>query len=198
MIEEARLEPVESGLTPVTAGWFVVNAGDVAWMNNDATQACCIFESDDFVLRGRPDLSEYVKPGAGFALRMLRPGRPADMYHAESVQEDFLVLMGECILIIEDEERHLRAWDFVHCPPGTAHAFVGAGDGPCVIVCAGNRDLDDETFWRVYKRSEVALRHGASVEQDTSSDAEANAAFRDRWRVERPEKWSELPWSSAS
>jgi hypothetical protein len=67
MIEEARLEPVKSGLTPVTAGWFVVNARDAAWMNNDATQACCIFESDDFVLRGRPDLSEYVKPGAGFA-----------------------------------------------------------------------------------------------------------------------------------
>ena len=65
MIEEARLEPVESGLTPVTPGWFVVNAREAAWMNNDQTQACCIFESDDFVLRGRPDLSEYVKPGAG-------------------------------------------------------------------------------------------------------------------------------------
>jgi uncharacterized cupin superfamily protein len=179
----------------VTAGWFVVNAGDAAWMNNDAREACCIFESDDFVLRDRPDLTEYVKPGAGFVLRVLRPGRPAGMYHAESVQEDFLVLMGECILIIEDQERHLRAWDFVHCPPGAAHAFVGAGDGPCVLLCTGNRDLNDETFWRVAKRSDVAMRYGASVEQDTSSDAEANALSRDRWRVERPECWSELPWS---
>jgi len=198
MIEEARLEPVESGLTPVTAGWFVVNARDAAWMNNDATQACCIFESDDFVLHGRPDLSEYVKPGAGFVLRVLRPGRPADVYHAESVQEDFLVLMGECILIIEDQERHLGPWDFVHCPAGAAHAFVGAGDGPCILLCAGNRDLNDETFSRVYKRSGVALRYGASVEQDTSSGAEANAPFRDHWRVERPECWRELPWSSGS
>jgi hypothetical protein len=129
MSEEARLEPVESGLTPVTPGWFVVNAREAAWMNNDQTQACCIFESDDFVLRGRPDLSEYVKPGAGFVLRVLRPGRPADMY---------------------------------------------------------------------YKRSDVALRYGASVERDTSSDTEANAPWRERWRVERPEHWSELPWSSAS
>jgi uncharacterized cupin superfamily protein len=102
-----------------------------------------------FVLRGRPDLDEYVKQGAGFALRVLKPGRPAGMYHAESVEEDFLVLMGEYVLIIEDQERHLRAWDFVHCPPGTAHAFVGAGDGPCVLVCSGNRDFDDETFWRI-------------------------------------------------
>jgi uncharacterized cupin superfamily protein len=197
MIEEARLEAVESGLAPVTAGWFVVNAGDAAWMNNDATEACCIFESDDFVLRGRPDLSEYVKPGAGFALRVLQPGRPAGMYHAESgVQEDFLVLMGECILIIEDEDRRLRAWDFVHCAPGAAHTFVGAGDGPCVLLCAGNRDLDDETFWRLYKRSEVAARYGASVEKETNSSAEANAAFRERWRVERPKNWSELPWSA--
>jgi uncharacterized cupin superfamily protein len=167
-------------------------------MNNDATESCCIFESDEFVLRGRPDLTEYVKPGAGFVLRVLRPGRPAGMYHAESVEEDFLVLMGECILIVEDQERHLRAWDFVHCPPGAAHTFAGAGDGPCVLLCAGNRDPDEETFWRVYKRSEAALRYGASVEQETSSSAEANAPFRDRWRVERPESWSELPWSAGS
>ena len=97
MIEEARLEPVASGLAPVTPGWFVVNARDAAWMNNDQLQSCCIFESDDFVLRGRPDLTEYVKPGAGFVLRVLRPGQPAGMYHAESVEEDFLVLMGECV-----------------------------------------------------------------------------------------------------
>jgi uncharacterized cupin superfamily protein len=198
MIQQARLEPVESGLTPVTAGWFVVNARDAAWLNNSETHAVCIFESDDFVLRGRPDLAEYVKPGAGFALRVLQPGRPAGMYHAESVEEDFLVLMGECILIVEDEERHLRAWDFVHCPPGTAHAFVGAGDGPCVLLCAGNRDFDDETFWRVYKRSQVALHFGASVEQDTSSGAEANTAFRGHWRHGHPESWNELPWSSTS
>jgi uncharacterized cupin superfamily protein len=197
MTEEARLEAVQSGLTPVTPGWFVVNARDAAWMNNEATEACCIFESDDFVLRGRPDLSEYVKPGAGFALRVLRPGRPSGMYHAESVQEDFLVLMGECVLIVEDRERQLRAWDFVHCPPGTAHTFVGAGDGPCVLLCSGNRDFDDETFRRDYKPSDVAARYGASVERETGSNAEANAAVRGQWRVERPGEWDELPWSSA-
>jgi uncharacterized cupin superfamily protein len=196
MIEEARLEQVESGLAPVTPGWFVVNAGDAAWTNNDASHACCIFESDEFVLRGRPDLSEYVKPGAGFVLRVLRPGRPASMYHAESVQEDFLVLLGECVLIVEDQERHLRAWDFVHCPPGVGHTFVGAGDGPCVLVCAGNRDLNDETFWRVAKRSDVARRYNASVEQDTGSDDEASLGGR--WTVARPEGWSELPWGSGA
>jgi hypothetical protein len=65
-----------------------------------------------------------------------------------------------------------------------------------VLLCAGNRDLDDETFWRLYKRSEVAARYGASVEKETNSSAEANAAFRERWRVERPKNWSELPWSA--
>jgi uncharacterized cupin superfamily protein len=193
MVEEARLEAVESDLAPVSPGWFVVNARNAAWVNNDRSGGVCIFESDDFVLRGRPDLDEYVKPEAGFTLRVVAPGQPAGMYHAESVQEDFLILMGECILIIEDEERRLRAWDFVHGPPGTAHTFVGAGDDPCVILGAGNRD--DDTFWRVYRRSELALRYGASVEADTSSGAEANAPFRDHWRVKRPERWRELPWS---
>jgi uncharacterized cupin superfamily protein len=195
MVEEARLESIESGLTPVSAGWFVVNARDAAWLNNDRTGGVCIFESDDFVLRGRPDLDEYVKPGAGFTLRVVAPGQPTGMYHAESVEEDFFILMGECVLIIEDEERHLHAWDFVHCPPGTAHTFVGAGDGPCVILGTGNRDFDDDTFWRVYKRSEVGLRHGASVESDTTSGAEASTPFRDHWHVTRPERWDELPWS---
>jgi uncharacterized cupin superfamily protein len=192
MVEEARLEAVESGLAPVTAGWFVVNTRDAAWLNNDYTGGVCIFEADDFVLRGRPDLDEYTFPGAGFTLRVLKPGRAAGMYHAETVQEDFLVLMGECVLLIEGEERPLRAWDFVHCPPGTAHTFVGAGDDLCVILGTGNRSGD---LQRVYLRAELALRYGAGVETETSSGAEANAPFRDSWRVERPERWNELPWA---
>lgn len=191
MIEEARLEAVASGLAPVSPGWFVVNAGEAAWVANERFGGVCIFESDDFVLRGRPDLSEYVKPGAGFTLRVVAPGQPTGRYHAESVEEDFLVLMGECVLIVEDEERPLRAWDFVHCPPGTAHTFVGAGDGPCVILGAGNRDFGD-TFWRVYRRSEVALRYGAGLEADTPYQ---EAPSTGEWRHERPGSWNELPWS---
>jgi uncharacterized cupin superfamily protein len=186
MSEQARLESVASGLAPVSRGWFVVNARDAAWTSNDRVGGVCIFESDDFVLRGRPDLEEYVKPAAGFGLRVMWPGQPTSWYHAESVQEDFLVVAGECILIVDDEERRLRPWDYVHCPPGTAHALVGAGDGPCVVVCAGNRD-DDERFWRESRPSEVARGHGAS------GDNERLPA--DSWRVERPARWAELPWS---
>src|SRR6185437_3925104 len=104
MVKEARLDRVASGLAPVTPGWFVVNTADAAWVTNDeCSGGVCIFESDDFVLRGRPDLSEYVKPDAGFTIRVVPPGRPAGLYHAESVQEDCLILMGECILIIEGQ-----------------------------------------------------------------------------------------------
>jgi uncharacterized cupin superfamily protein len=187
VVEEARLETVASGLAPVSPGWFVVNARDAAWVNNDYSGGVCIFESDDFVLRGRPDLDEYVKPHAGFTLRVVPPERSAGLYHAESVQEDFLILMGECILLIEDEERRLGAWDFVHCPPGTAHTFVCTGDRPCVILGTGNRREDLE---RIYLRSEVALRYGAGVEEDTEEPAR-----RGNWRVERPQHWDELPWN---
>ena len=91
MVTEARLERVASGLAPVTPGWFVVNTADAAWVNNESMGGVCIFESDDFVLRGRPDLTEYVKPEAGFTIRVVPPGQ-AGLYHAESVQEDFLIL----------------------------------------------------------------------------------------------------------
>jgi uncharacterized cupin superfamily protein len=184
MVEQARLESVASGLAPVSPGWFVVNAGDAAWTNNDRHGGVCIFESDEIVLRGRPDLIAYEKPAAGFVIRVVSPGQPSSGFHAESVQEDFLVIAGECILIIEDEERHLRTWDFVHCPPGTAHTFVGAGESPCIIVCAGNRD-PDETFWIEDRDSEAARRYGASGE-----------APHGEWRVERPATWAELPWSA--
>lgn len=163
------------------------------WLNNDYFGGVCIFESDEFVLRGRPDLDAYEKPGAGFTLRVVSPEQPAGLYHFEtSQQEDFLVLMGECILIIEEQERHLRAWDFVHCPPGAAHTFVGVGDSPCVLLGAGNRTED---VIIVRPRSELALRYGAGVEEETTRFP--HEKYGD-WRIERPERWSELPWSSGS
>jgi uncharacterized cupin superfamily protein len=192
MVSEARLVSVASGLAPVIPGWFVVNARDAAWVSNPQFGGVCIFESDEFVLRGRPDLDEYVKPAAGFVLRVVLPGRPAGYYHAESVQEDFLVLRGECLLLIEGEERRLRAWDYVHCPPMTAHTFVCVGEGPCIILAAGNRRAD---LQRVYPRSELALRHGAGTERDSESSEEAYGEARAEWRVERPIGWDELPWS---
>ena len=187
MVTEARLERVASGLAPVTPGWFVVNTADAAWVTNEAYCGVCIFESDEFVLRGRPDLTEYVKPDAGFTIRVVPPGNPVGLYHAESVQEDFLILLGECVLIIEDQERHLRTWDFVHCPPMTAHTFVATDAGPCVILATGNRRDDLE---RVSPRSEVALRYGAGSEVETT-----HPERRGRWEVRRPEQWDELPWA---
>jgi uncharacterized cupin superfamily protein len=104
---------------------------------------------------------------------VLQPGQPSGLYHAETAQEDFLVLAGECLLVIDGEERPLRAWDFVHCPPRTAYAFVGAGDGPCLIFMTGARTADKEI---VYPSSDLARRHGAGVETDTRRAVEAYAA----------------------
>lgn len=180
-MQEARLQQLEAGLTPVTEGWFVVNVRDAAWVTNDVLGAACIFEGDDVSF-----------PQVGFTIAVLQPGQAGGMYHREANQEDFLVLAGECLLLVEDEERPLKAWDFVHCPPGTEHIFVGAGEGPCVIFMAGARGgpSDDD----LYVRSEVALRHGAGVETETPSSAEAYAPFR-RWRHGPPESWEGLPWA---
>ena len=187
MIPEARLERVASGLAPVTPGWFVVNTADAAWTNNEVYGGVCIFESDDFVLKGRPDLTEYIKPEAGFTIRVVPPGHPSSLYHAEAVQEDFLVLMGECVLIIEDQERHLRPWDFVHCPPNTGHAIIAKETGPCIIIATGSRRDDHE---RVHPRSEAALRYDAGTEVDMTEPPR-----RGRWEVRRPKDWDELPWA---
>src|SRR4029450_13161968 len=119
----------------------------------------------------------------GITLQVLQPGQPSGLYHAETAQEDFLVLAGECLLLIEGEERPLRAWDFAHCPPGTAHAFVGAGDGPCVILMTGARTPERNIL---YPSSDLARRHGAGVETETRSAAAAHAA-QPHWQPARPD-----------
>src|SRR6058998_2692278 len=162
MVEEARVEKLAAGLTPVTEGWFVVNVRDAAWVTNEAFGSACTIEGE-----GTPPFGEV-----GFTLGVLQPGRPSALYHRESNQEDFLVLAGECLLLVEGEERPLRAWDFVHCPPETEHIFVGAGDVPCVIFMTGARTREHAV---VYPRSEVALRHGAGVETEATTGADAYA-----------------------
>ena len=181
MVEEARLEKQDVGLTPVTDGWFVVSIPDAAWVTNEARGDACIFEGD-----------EAPFPDVGFTLAVLQPGQSGGRYHREANQEDFLVLAGECLLLIEGEERRLRAWDFVHCPPNTEHAFVGTGDGPCVIFMTGARKGWPEKGI-VYPRSEVALRHAAGVEEETTVPAEAYTSRR-RWTPGPPKDLSDLPF----
>jgi len=164
---EARLEPTPAGRTSATDGWFTVNVRDAAWVTNEAMGADCIFEGEAVSF-----------PRVGYTICVLQPGQPSGMYHRETAdQEDFLVLAGECLLLIEGEERPLRAWDFVHCPPGTDHIFVGAGEGPCIIFMTGSR-IDRKAI--VYPHNELALRHGAGVETETAASREAYARMPPR------------------
>ena len=180
MVEEARLENAGSGLAPTTEGWFVVDVRDTAWATHDVFGASCMFESPD---------AEFGE--LGIRLTVLEPGQPSGLYHAEETQEDFLVLSGECLLLVEGEERRLHAWDFFHCPPMTEHIFVGAGDGPCVILMTGTRRPGRSI---VYPASQLALRHRAGVETETPSPREAYAPYPEE-RMERPSSWGSLPWA---
>jgi uncharacterized cupin superfamily protein len=191
MGDEARLEDVGSGLAPVSPGWFVVNAADAAWIRHEAFGGRCVFESNGRVLADRPGAEPQHFAETGFTLAVLEPGKPSGMYHAESTQEDFLVLAGTCLLLIEEQERPLHAWDFVHCPAGTRHSFVGTGEGPCVIFMTGARREGDTIL---YPASEGARARGAGVEAETGAPADAYARFP-HWRLGRPEAWAELPWT---
>jgi uncharacterized cupin superfamily protein len=191
---EAQLADTGSGLAPQGDGWFVVNVADAAWMRNDAFGARCAFEVDGRMAIERPELQVQQHPQLGLRLHVLEPGKPSTMYHRESDQEDFLVLSGECLLIVDGEERPLRAWDFFHCAPNTTHSFVGRGETPCVVLMVGAR-TEEGTI--LYPRDDTALRHGAGVQEDTSSPAEAYAKFA-HWRLGRPERWDELPWTASA
>ena len=166
MVTEARLAQTEDGLVAESEGWFVLNARDARWLHHDQLGSACTFE-------GEPRFSEL-----GINVNVLRPGQPMCMYHGENAQENFLVLSGECLLIIEGEERRLRAWDFVHCPPWTEHVIVGAGSEPCVVLAVGSRPEGRGAEFAIrYPASEVAQKHGAGVSEETSVGREAYARF---------------------
>ena len=182
---EAPLEDSGSGLAPAGEGWFVVNVRDAEWLTSEGGQlrpsgAECSFESRK---------AEFAQ--LGVRIHVLPPGESNGLYHSESHQEDVLVLAGECLLLVEGEERRLRQWDVFHSPPGTEHIFVGAGDDPCVIFMAGARG---EGWHVAYPVSELAARHRASAKKETSDPDEAYADFEPS-RRERPSYWDRLPWA---
>jgi uncharacterized cupin superfamily protein len=190
VVPEAPLEQTGVGLMPAGAGWFILNAREARWWT---------FEGRGTTpgLNGRGDFAQL-----GVGVTVLEPGKPMSMYHWETDQEDFLVLSGEALAIIEGEERPLRQWDFVHCPAGTNHVIVGAGNGPCVVFAVGARE--NHTFvtsdgtregkedWGAYTVDEAALRHGAGVEEETNDGDVAYDRFPDPEPMRYREGW--LPW----
>ena len=172
---EAPLDSTKFGLRAGGVGWFVMNAKDSRWRDTGAYGAFCNFEG------------KRRFPGLGINLNVLRPGEPMGLYHRERAQEDFLVLAGECLLIVEGEERKLKTWDFFHCPPETEHIIVGAGEEPAVVLAVGARGRGRSGI--VYPVSESALEHKAGVERETSDPSEAYGGFDDWKRSEYREGW---------
>ena len=162
MPKESRLRQTPGGKVPEGSGWFVLNAREARWLTGE------------FGAYTRFEGAERW-PHLGFNVGVLEPGQPACYYHGEDEQEDFLVLAGECLLLIEGEERRLRHWDFVHCPVWTEHVFIGAGEGPCAVLAVGTRRGEDT----IYPVSELALRHRAGVHKETRDPAEAYAEISD-------------------
>jgi uncharacterized cupin superfamily protein len=177
VVPEAPLEQTDAGLVAKGDGWFILNARDARWRPGEGRGAFCLFE-------GEPEFPQY-----GIHLVSLAPGEPMSMYHGEADQEDFLVLSGEAVAIVEGVERPLRQWDFVHCPAGADHVIIGAGDGPCLVLAAGARTLSTGPEWGGYTVDEAALRHGAGVERETSDAAEAYARFPARRSVAYRDGW---------
>jgi uncharacterized cupin superfamily protein len=178
MATESRLVETDGGLVPEGEGWFVVNARDARWWRHDMFGLATTFENEE----------DAPFKQLGINIQVLAPGQPNCMYHGENAQEDFLVLFGECLLLVEGEERPLKQWDFVHCPPWTQHVFVGAGEGPCGILMVGRRPEQEELLYPV---AEVARKRDAGVEQETTSGKEAYAPFTRS--VEEPYREGTLP-----
>jgi uncharacterized cupin superfamily protein len=175
VIPEAPVKETEAGRVAAGEGWFVINSREARWRHREGWGNSIGFQGD----------THFAQIGIG--LVRLEPGEPNGMYHWETDQEDFLVLSGEALAIVEGQERPLRQWDLLHCPPGASHVIVGAGSGPCVVLSIGARERhtylrpdgtrhgrDD---WGAYTMDEAAIRHGAGVEEETTLAEVAYARF---------------------
>jgi uncharacterized cupin superfamily protein len=155
---------LEDGV-PVTAGWFVVNAREAPWLHNEM-RAICRFGGE-----GEAHFDQL-----GIGLYWVQSGRPMSLYHHEAGQEDFLLLSGEAILIVEGAERSLRTWDFVHCPPRTRHTIVATGEEPALILAVGARVEKGSARYPV---EAAAIRHGAGVPDDSVTPLQTYARFEE-------------------
>jgi uncharacterized cupin superfamily protein len=168
----------KNGLVVDGEGWFIVNAHESRWKDEGPLGSYCNFEGK----RRFPQL--------GINISVLEPGEAMGMYHRENAQEGFLVLAGECLLIVEEQERRLTAWDFFHCPGGTEHIIVATGEQAAIVVAVGARGRR-VGGGIVYTVSEIAARHGASVERETTNAAQAYEKIhadlpRSKWVTYRP------------
>jgi uncharacterized cupin superfamily protein len=169
VLEESPLRQIDAGTVPAGKGWFVLNARDAPWRERNGRGFLCEFEDPE------GEASDFSQLGVN--ITVLAPGEPMSMYHWEADQEDFLVVAGEALAIVEGEERPLRQWDLLHCPPKTDHTIVGAGTTPCVVVAMGARDRSTGPDWGGYPVDDAARRHDAGVEVATTVPAEAYARF---------------------
>ena len=133
-MDEARIEDNDEGRLPVGEGWFILNLSEMPW---ETVPGFGVWR--DFNWAKKPD-----EPNIGFHIHVLQPGESFGYYHAEAAQEGFIVLNGECLAVVEGQERRMRQWDYLHSPPGTAHVIVGAGDGPCAMLMFGSPDPQAE------------------------------------------------------
>ena len=160
----------------MNSDWYVLNIRDAEWRDCGPRGHVTKLVRDD-------------DAQVGVNLFVLNPGNPMSMYHWEADQEDFLVVHGEALLIAEGEERPLKEWDFVHCPPQQNHVIVGAGDGPCVVVAVGAREHQDGKGWGGYPLDETAARHNASAEEETTDPHVAYARFKHREATRYRDSW---------
>jgi len=174
-VQEATVEDTPYGRYATSEGWFVVNLGEALAVRNE--------QKGGAVYPLEPREARFADFGVN--VHVVWPGEPSALYHAETGQEAFLVLSGECMLLVEEQERPLRQWDFFHCPGDTRHIFVGAGNGPCAILMIGARPKDETLHYPV---SEVAAKYGASVAQETFDPDEAYADWPGDYAPVR------LPW----
>jgi len=168
---EARLTDGGSGLVPESPGWFVLNARDARWFEKPGMGFSLPLTGDDAYE------AETFFPMLGMAIRVVGQGEPTTTYHWETEQEDFLVLSGRGVLIVDGEERPVGPWDFVHCPPGVRHAFAGAGVEPFVLLCVSSRQFQKDGPWGFYCADEAAARYNASSPEETQDGSIAYARF---------------------
>jgi uncharacterized cupin superfamily protein len=174
-MHEAQIVETETGRIAQGDGWFILNVREASWESMPRGGSWCSFEAPD---------APHTQIGIG--IHVLWPGDTPGFYHAESDQEGFLVLSGECVAIIEGQERRMGPWDYFHCPAGTLHIAVGAGDGPCALLMVGGRS-EGKTY--SYPMDPVAARYDASTSQPGVTSSREAYAGRDRTITRNRAPW---------
>ena len=83
------------------------------------------------------------------------PGSQQPLHSHPESEQVYVIVSGEGTMLVEDEERSVRAGDTIFIPPGSRHAIRNKSGTELIFASAASPPFDEPTGEFAYRRPET-------------------------------------------